>query len=204
MTGDANKYSDAKRFCESQHSAGRVIWETQEKYLDLKYIVGRWPGRDRPAFTGLHNQMASVCNSASECDGKLVNLLHPKINCGVGLVNCFFRVPLMYQPCCLLPCCQGKLGEHTKNSLPNLLHSSFWDVVLRCGVPLTSNVTTKTCAPQEKNAKSESVRISKERLNSHLSCMEYNIQWYTSRNSVHVCKKQAEILLFSHFNTSYT
>ena len=74
MTGDANKYSDAKRFCESQHSAGRVIWETQEEYLDLKYIVGIWPGKDKSAFTGLHNQMASVCNSASECDGKLVNL----------------------------------------------------------------------------------------------------------------------------------
>ena len=73
MTAYSNKYSDAKRFCESQHSAGRVIWETQEKYLDLKYIVGR-EGKDKSAFTGLHNQMASVCNSASECDGKLVNL----------------------------------------------------------------------------------------------------------------------------------
>ena len=60
----------------------------------------------------------------------LSNVLRPKSNCGVGLVNCFFRVSLMYQPCCLLPCCQGKLGELTKkNSLPNLLHSSFWDVV---------------------------------------------------------------------------
>ena len=44
----------------------------------------------------------------------LNTILRPKINCGVGLVNCFFRVPLMYQPCCLLPCCQGKLGELTK------------------------------------------------------------------------------------------
>ena len=43
-----------------------------------------------------------------------MSLLRPKINCGVGLVNCFFRVSLMYQPCCLLPCCQGKLGELTK------------------------------------------------------------------------------------------
>ena len=44
----------------------------------------------------------------------VIFVLRPKINCGVGLVNCFFRVPLMYQPCCLLPCCQGKLGELTK------------------------------------------------------------------------------------------
>ena len=31
----------------------------------------------------------------------------------------------MYQPCCLVPCCQGKLGELTKNSLQTLLYSSF-------------------------------------------------------------------------------
>ena len=44
-------------------------------------------------------------------------ILGPKINCRVGLVNCFFRVPLLYQPCCLLPCCQGKLGELTKKTV---------------------------------------------------------------------------------------
>ena len=25
--------------------------------------------------------------------------------------DCFLRVQLMYQPCCLVPCCQSKLGE---------------------------------------------------------------------------------------------
>merc|ERR1712088_108259 len=39
--------------------------------------------------------------------------------------NCFLRVPLMYQPCCLVPCCQGKLGELANNSLQNLLYTSF-------------------------------------------------------------------------------
>ena len=34
-----------------------------------------------------------------------------KMPCTVGFVNSFLRVPLMYQPCCLLPCCQGKVGE---------------------------------------------------------------------------------------------
>ena len=35
--------------------------------------------------------------------GKKGPVLRDKMNCGVGLVNCFIRVPLMYQPCCLLP-----------------------------------------------------------------------------------------------------
>ena len=42
------------------------------------------------------------------------SILRPKMNCGVGLVNCFIRVPLVYQPICHLPYCQGKLGELTK------------------------------------------------------------------------------------------
>ena len=34
----------------------------------------------------------------------------------VRLENCFLRVPLMYQICCLVPCCRGKLGELTKTA----------------------------------------------------------------------------------------
>ena len=33
------------------------------------------------------------------------------MNCLVRLGNCFLRFALMYQPSCLLPCCQGKPGE---------------------------------------------------------------------------------------------
>ena len=36
------------------------------------------------------------------------------MSCTVRFGNRFLRVPLMYQPCCLVPCCQGKLGELTK------------------------------------------------------------------------------------------
>ena len=35
----------------------------------------------------------------------------------------------MYQPCCLLPCCQGKPGELAKNYYPNLRNSSFCPLV---------------------------------------------------------------------------
>ena len=40
-----------------------------------------------------------------------------KMNCCVRFGNCFLRVPLMYQPCCLVPGCQGKLGELRKKQL---------------------------------------------------------------------------------------
>ena len=42
------------------------------------------------------------------------------MNCTVGFVNCFLRVPLAYQPCCPIPCCPGKRGELSENCLPNL------------------------------------------------------------------------------------
>ena len=47
-------------------------------------------------------------------------ILCPKMNCTVGFVNCFLRVPLAYQPCCPVPCCPGKQGELSENCLPNL------------------------------------------------------------------------------------
>lgn len=77
MTANEKRYGATGSFCESQHSAGRVIWDTQEKYLDLKFIVGR-QGRDRSAFTALHNDKnggSAVCNSALDCDGKLVTYI---------------------------------------------------------------------------------------------------------------------------------
>ena len=40
-----------------------------------------------------------------------------KMNCSGGYANCFVRVTLMYQPSCLLPCCQGKPGELAKKQL---------------------------------------------------------------------------------------
>ena len=39
------------------------------------------------------------------------------MNCSVRFGNCFLRVALMYQPCCLLPCCQGEAGELAKKLL---------------------------------------------------------------------------------------
>ena len=38
-------------------------------------------------------------------------LLIDNVPCTVGFVNCFLKVPKVYLPCCLQPCCQGRLGE---------------------------------------------------------------------------------------------
>ena len=70
------------------------------------------PGREGLAAAALGN--VAVERVAYNEKPANWSLLRPKINCGVGLVNCFFRVSLMYQPCCLLPCCQSKLGELAK------------------------------------------------------------------------------------------
>ena len=40
-----------------------------------------------------------------------------KMNCLVRLGNCFLRVVLMYQPSCLLPCCQDKPRELAKKTV---------------------------------------------------------------------------------------
>ena len=47
------------------------------------------------------------------------------MNFTVRFGNSFLRVPLMYQPSCLVPCHQGKLGKLSKISLQHLQCSSF-------------------------------------------------------------------------------
>ena len=42
------------------------------------------------------------------------DILRDKMICTVRFGNSFLRVPLMYQPCCLVPYCQGKIGDLTK------------------------------------------------------------------------------------------
>ena len=34
-------------------------------------------------------------------------VLSPKMPCIVGFVDCYLRVPMVCQPCCLVRCCQG-------------------------------------------------------------------------------------------------
>ena len=42
------------------------------------------------------------------------SMLRDKMSCTVRFGYCFLRVPLIYQPCRLVPCYHGKLGELVK------------------------------------------------------------------------------------------
>ena len=69
-------HAEAIDYCLKQHSTGLAIWDSQEKYLDVKYIVGR-NGKDLPAHTALHNPDREECMPSAPCgaNGKLVRSL---------------------------------------------------------------------------------------------------------------------------------
>ena len=51
-------------FCQSQHSKGLVTYDTEEKYLDVKRIVGP-DGENSWAFTALYNPTGTRCTPQS-------------------------------------------------------------------------------------------------------------------------------------------
>ena len=72
-----------------------------------------------------------ICPPIVDAHTNRNTILHPKMNCGVGLVNCFLWVPLACHGSMAEGSRAGTSGELWKNSLPNLLHSWFWDVVYK-------------------------------------------------------------------------
>ena len=54
-------------------------------------------------------------------------ILSDKIPCTVGLVKCILRVPELevHFSCCLLRCCQGKLGDLSEESAQSLCRRYF-------------------------------------------------------------------------------
>ena len=72
-------WSDAMDFCQSQHSKGLVTFDTEEKYLDIKRIVGP-EGENSWAFTALYNPTGTRCSLESHdslptCSSLLVRFL---------------------------------------------------------------------------------------------------------------------------------
>ena len=52
---------------------GLVIWDTEEIFEDMRTITGSDNGFfDEPAWTALNNADKKSCNSAQNCNGKLV------------------------------------------------------------------------------------------------------------------------------------
>ena len=73
------------------------------------------------------------------CYAIQISLPRAKMNCLVRFGNCFLRVALMYQPSCLLPCCQGKPGELAKKTViqtSETVHFVSWylNPILRCNL----------------------------------------------------------------------
>ena len=67
---------EANDFCHSQHTAGLVTWDTEEKYKDIKFIVNP-EGEDvsSSSYTALYNENKVDCDYATGCDGQLVSII---------------------------------------------------------------------------------------------------------------------------------
>ena len=59
-------HDEAIDYCLSQHSAGLVTWDSDDKYQEVKYIVGR-NGKDEEALTALHNPNKEECSPSAPC-----------------------------------------------------------------------------------------------------------------------------------------
>ena len=69
---DVMLWDDASQYCQDQHSSGLVTWDSDEKYLDVKFIVGIG-GEHRQGYTALYNPNQIACNQAT-CSGQLVTV----------------------------------------------------------------------------------------------------------------------------------
>ena len=59
-----------------------------------------------------------------------IRLLTDQMPCTVGSEKYLLRLPLVYLPCCLMPCSQGKPSETLKKtSLQSLLYEAFCHLV---------------------------------------------------------------------------
>ena len=71
-------FEDAQKFCYDQNTQGLVVWDSEEKYNDVFFVVGI-SGEDKQAWTALNNQGGVTCNSANHCSNKLVRLFFAPI-----------------------------------------------------------------------------------------------------------------------------
>ena len=68
-------FLDALKYCYEQHGQGLVIWDSEEKFKDILFIVGK-SGIDKSGFTALTNPDSVSCVSLiAACSNQLVNNL---------------------------------------------------------------------------------------------------------------------------------
>ena len=69
---EEDEWQNARTLCENL-GLGLAMWDTVASYNDLRAITGSSSGMfDKPAWTALLNPNSTKCDSAQNCDGKLV------------------------------------------------------------------------------------------------------------------------------------
>ena len=66
-------FEEAQKFCFDQNTKGLVVWDSEEKYNDVFFIIGI-NGENTQAWTALNNPDGATCNSPNQCSNKLVRL----------------------------------------------------------------------------------------------------------------------------------
>ena len=77
---NAFNWNGSMSFCQSQHSKGLVTFDTEEKFLDVKYIVGP-NGENSQSHTALYNPTGFRCTTSATCDSMLVRFMNSIFNC---------------------------------------------------------------------------------------------------------------------------
>ena len=83
----------------------------QRSPTNITSVLNRLRDLSTPNNTKLSSSKPSTIKVKGNC---VTLILRDKMNCTVKFGNCFLRVALMYQLCCLVARCQGKLRELTK------------------------------------------------------------------------------------------
>ena len=74
------KFEDAQKFCFDKNTQGLAVWDSEEKYNDVFFIIGLSGEDSMGGWTALNNQDGETCNSANQCSNKLVTLFFTPIS----------------------------------------------------------------------------------------------------------------------------
>ena len=58
---------------------GLVIWDSEEKWLDVKFIIGKEGKDERRAHTALYNKDGTACTSTAACSYALVRIIVTRV-----------------------------------------------------------------------------------------------------------------------------
>ena len=128
------------------HVVARVRLGEHVRHADVVQGAG-----DRVEAEGAqdHYVRHDLCRWYDICSNGLLMLntkRQNKLDSEVRTMFSQISAALVYQPCCLVPCCHGKPEEHAKNSLQNLLYSSFCHLLVTLPVSPPTPDSTRTAS----------------------------------------------------------